>query len=148
MLTKKRLPERFEIFCCCLLVYCIFLYVFLFVFLCEYNFMCWKIYIARERETREEFIFIIHHFAVRSRARPRKKKLLRFSLCHLKSHFGFVLYALEERYIVTAASDIYFCKHPHNVVALLYDLLFEMLEHFCRFFSPFLLRTAKKRQRK
>lgn len=47
-------------------------------------------------------------------------------LAHLKSHFRFVLYALEERYIVTAASDIYFCKHPHNVVALL--LLAQLLD--------------------
>jgi hypothetical protein len=50
MLTKKRLPERFEIFCCCI---CLFTAYFSGRFcatsLCEYNFMCWKIYIGMAR---------------------------------------------------------------------------------------------------
>lgn len=62
---------------------------------------------------RKEFIFIIHHFAVESRARSAKKLLA----IAFKKSFSFrfaMLCALEERYIVTAASDIYFCKHPHK----------------------------------
>lgn len=49
---------------------------------------------------------------------PEKAFFFRVSLpfraSRLKSHFRFVVSAL--RYIVTAASDIYFCKHSHNVV--------------------------------
>lgn len=121
MLTKKRLPERFEIFCCLFTAY------FCVPFVRVQFHPCWKIYIASEREKRrkEEFIFIIHHFAVETRARPRKKSaalwdfFASLAIAMLKVIFVSFCSLSEERYIVTAASDIYFCKHPHNVVALL-----------------------------
>lgn len=86
MLTKKRLPERFEIFCCCICLFTAYFSFFVCTSLCEYNFMCCKIYIGMAKK---EFIFIIHHFAVETRARdPEKKSPL--SALHLKSHFRFL----------------------------------------------------------
>lgn len=93
-------------------------------FLCEYNFMCWEIYIATSEwkgasDSREGiYIYCASFCSRKSSGAPKKAFFFRVSLpfraSRLKSHFRFVVSTL--RYIVTAASDIYFCKHSHNVV--------------------------------
>lgn len=78
------------------------------VSLCEYNFMCWKIYIGmgRKRATRGErknlyLLYIILQSKV-ERDPEKKNSLLHFSVLwlHLKSHFRF-------RFVVLLRREIY-----------------------------------------
>lgn len=160
MLTKKRLPERFEIL---LLLLALFTAYFrttcLFVVLCEYNFIVLENLHRRlgERDGERQpgkNLYLLYVILQSKLERGPEIFFVNFSSpfsCHFKSHSR-CWSALEERYIVTAASDIYFCKHPHNVVALLYATrspfrnAFQRLNFIFFVFAPWNVTTKKRRK--
>lgn len=124
MLTKKRLPERWEIFCCCLPCLLHFSVVVAFcanIILCVGKFTSGRLagWVKQSERQQGRHLYLLCIILPSKGERGPEKASLVFrvflSASRLKSHFRFVVPAL--RYIVTAASDIYFCKHSHNVVA-------------------------------
>ena len=156
MLTKKRLPERFEIFCCCICLFTAYFSASFSVFLCK--FLCANIilcvgkftsgWVERERQGGSERIYIYYtSFCSRKSSETPKKKTVRciflFVIAFKKSFSFSFCCALEERDILWQQLVIFIFVNIHIMSWLFcaYNLLFEMPQ------NSFFLLCCEKWQR-